>query len=69
MTANEALDAHMKSLPYGERSAMVAKMIINLEISGGTITNWRKGKGRIKPVYRREINQIVGKDIFADVTD
>lgn len=69
MTANNALDVYIKSLPYKERSEFQAKLVLALEISLATISAWRNSKYRIKNVYRHEISNIAGKDIFANVTD
>ena len=69
MTANNALDAYIKSLPYKERSEFQAKLVLALEISLATISGWRNSKTRIKNVYRHEISNIIGKDIFANVVD
>lgn len=69
MTSNVALDAYIKSLPYKERSEFQAKLVLRLEISLATISAWRNAKSRIKNVYRREISNIIGKDIFENVTD
>ena len=69
MTANDALDGYIKSLPYKERSEFQAKLVLALEISLATISGWRNSKTRIKNVYRHEISNIIGKDIFANVVD
>ena len=69
MTANEALDGYIKSLPYKDRSKFQAKIVLALEISLATITGWRNSKSHIKDVYRREISNIAGKDIFVNVVD
>lgn len=69
MTASEALDTYIKSLPYKERSKFQAQVTLALEISNATIIGWRNARSRIKNVYRHEISKIAGKDIFANVTD
>ncbi len=69
MTSNVALDSYIKSLPYKDRSAFQAKLVLALEVSLPTISAWRNSKAHIKNVYRREISNIIGKDIFADVVD
>ncbi len=69
MTASEALDSYIKSLPYRERSQFQAKVTLALEISNATIIGWRNGRTRIKNVYRHEISKIADEDIFANVTD
>ena len=69
MTANDALDGYIKSLPYKDRSKFQAKVALALEISLATISGWRNSKSYIKKVYRHEISNIVGKDIFANVVD
>ncbi len=69
MTSNVALDTYIRSLPYKDRSEFQAKLVLALEVSLATISAWRNSKSRIKNVYRHEISNIIGKDIFADVVD
>lgn len=69
MTANDALKAHFKSIKPNERVKLTLEIMRRLEVSAGTVDNWRYSATRIKPIYRREISDIIGKDIFSDVTD
>ncbi|MDE6290514.1 MAG: hypothetical protein K2M16_03185 [Muribaculaceae bacterium] len=69
MTANEALFEYYSSIPKKERSKLTLELMIQLEVTYYTVHNWRYSNSRIKPLFRREISRIIGKDIFADVTD
>lgn len=69
MTANEALKNHFKSIPVKERAKLTRDLIIQLDVTAKTVQNWRYSITAIKPVYRREISRIIGKDIFSNVTD
>lgn len=69
MTANEALDNHLSSLPYLECAKKSKEIRDTFEISIFTFSFWRRGRTRIPPFYRPEISRILGKDIFIDVTN
>lgn len=69
MTANQALDVYLASLPDEERVPLVCKLREHLCVTEAIFSNWRRSKTKIKQIYRREIAKIIGKDIFADVTD
>ena len=69
MTANEALNGYFMSLPRKDKAELTRNLIVALEITPGTLSGWRFMTTRIPTIYRREINRIVGKDIFVDVTD
>lgn len=69
MTANEALNGYFKSLSRPEKRQLAGQLIQNLEISPSVLGNWRCSTTPIKNIYRREISRIIGKDIFANVTD
>ncbi|PWL61044.1 MAG: hypothetical protein DBY35_06595 [Bacteroidales bacterium] len=67
MTANEAFDGYLSSLPNNIRIAKTRDLRFFLDISSYVIHDWRIGRTRIRPIYQREISKIVGEDIFRDV--
>lgn len=69
MTANQALDSYLSALPDEERIDLAAKLREYLSVSSFVFSNWRRSKTKIKPIYRREIANFIGKDIFENVTD
>lgn len=69
MTANEALNGYFMSLSRSDKAELTRNLIINLEITPSTLNSWRFMKVRIPGLYRREINRIIGKDIFSDVSN
>ena len=69
MTANQALDQFLAGMSDEDRIPLVRKLQKELEVSPYIFSAWRRGRTRIRPIYRREISRIVGKDVFADVTE
>ena len=69
MNANEAFDTHLRSLPIDEYRKMSKEIRKTFVISSTVFANWCSGRTRIPPFYRREINRILGKDIFSEVVD
>lgn len=69
MTANQALDTYLSSLPKAERIDLTAKLREYLGVSVYVFCYWRRSRTPIKPIYRREIANFIGKDIFENVTD
>ena len=69
MTANQALDQFLAGMPDEERIPLVKKLQKELEVSANVFSAWRRGRTFIRPIYRREISRIVGKDVFAYVTE
>lgn len=69
MTANQALDGYLSSLPDEERIELVAQLREFLGVSIHVFCNWRRSRTPIKPVYRREITNFIGKDLFQNVSD
>lgn len=69
MTANEAFAGYFKSISTEERAKITRTLIIQLEITANIVRNWRYSQSKIRPIYRREIIKIIGKDIFENVTD
>ena len=69
MTANEALKEHYRSIPVADRNKLTYELMKQLGVSAKTVENWRYSRTFLKPVYRREINRIIGIDIFDGVTD
>lgn len=72
MKANEALSSHIDSLfssdPVSARR-LVREIKDRCEISTAVYSNWRVGRTPIRKLERREITQILGVDIFENVTD
>lgn len=69
MTANEALNDYFKTIAVRDRAALTRDLLVKLEITPITLSNWRYSRTRIKPVFQREISKIIGKDIFANITN
>ena len=69
MTPNEALRIYFKSIPVKERAKLTRDLMVQLDVSAKTVENWRYSITPIKSVYQREINRIIGKDIFLGVSD
>ncbi len=69
MTVNQALNQYFKSLPRPEKRDLLCKMSLQLDVTPAIISNWRSSITPIKSIYIPEIIKIIGKDIFANVTD
>lgn len=69
MTANKALADYLRSLPPAERIAKSRDIREKLCISNNVLTSWRVGRTKIHPVFRDKIIEILGCDIFMDVTN
>lgn len=69
MTANEALDAYLKSLSPAERVAKSRDICALCDVSYQVLYNWRKGYTPIGKLQRREISKIIGADIFTDIEE
>lgn len=63
MTANEVLDHYLGSLSRPELNAKSRDIRETLGISRAKLSNWRRGKTKIAPVYFDKIIEIVGVDL------
>lgn len=63
MTPNEALDRYLQSLPNDERIAKSRDIREKLEISRYVLSDWRRGRTPIHPVFFAKIIEIVGVDL------
>lgn len=69
MTANEALNNYLSSLPYLVSAQKAKEMQLKFSISEDVVSHWRRGRTKIPPFYRPEISKILGVDIFTDVAN
>lgn len=67
MTTNQSLDNYLASLPDKERIAKSRDIRELLNISCAKLSDWRRGRTRLHPVFLREISEIVGVDLLSDV--
>lgn len=67
MTTNQSLDRYLASLPNDARIAKSRDIRKLLNISRAKLSDWRRGRSRLHPVFLREISEIVGVDLLADV--
>lgn len=69
MTPNKALTTYLSRFSKKERKAKTLEICRLCQISLFTFYEWRSGRTIIKPIYRDKINEIVGEDIFVNVTN
>lgn len=69
MTANEALDAYLRSLDPKERAAKSRDIRSLCQKSRSVLYDWRKGRSQIEVVWRDKITEEVGENIFENVTN
>lgn len=67
MTTNQSLDQYLSSLSGAERIAKSRDIRNFLRISASILSDWRRGRTKLHPVFLREISEIVGVDLLADV--
>lgn len=67
MTANEALDYYLGSLPNNERIAKSRDIREILGISRNVLSDWRRSRTKIQPISFTKIIEIVGVDLNAYV--
>lgn len=67
MTTNQSLDRYLTSLPNAERIAKSRDIRSFLGISTAVLSDWRRGRTKLHPVFLREIGKIVGVDLMVDV--
>lgn len=63
MSPNEALDQYLRSLSRKERVAKSRDIREMLGISRFVLSNWRRGRTKLSPVYFDKIMEIVGVDL------
>lgn len=63
MTTNEALDYYLGSLPNNERIAKSRDIREILGISLCVLSDWRRGRTKIHPIFFAKIIEIVGVDL------
>lgn len=64
MTANEALDNYLRSLPPRERIAKSRDIREICNKSRFVLSDWRRGRTRIDLAWRDKISEALGKNIF-----
>lgn len=69
MTANEALDAYLRSLDPKDRAAKSRDIRSLCQKSRSVLYDWRKGRSQIEAVWRDKITEVVGENIFKNVTN
>lgn len=67
MTTNESLDNYLSSLPNNVRIIKSRDIRYALKISRTKLSTWRRGLTPLHPVFLREISNIVGVDLMANV--
>lgn len=67
MTTNQSLDCYLASLPNEVRIAKSRDIRKLLNISRAKLSDWRRGRTQLHPLFLREISKIVGVDLLADV--
>lgn len=67
MTTNQSLDRYLTSLPSRVRLAKSRDIRKVLKISRAKLSDWRRGRSHLHPIFLREISEIVGVDLLADV--
>lgn len=63
MTPNEALNQYLGSLSSVERVAKSRDIREKLGISRAVLSDWRRGRTKLAPVYFDKIIEIVGVDL------
>ncbi len=64
MTANEALDNYLRSLPNRERIAKSRDIREICKKSRFVLSDWRRGRTCIDLAWRDKISEALGKNIF-----
>lgn len=63
MDRNLALDRYLQSLPHEERIAKSRDIREMLGISRFVLSDWRRGRTMLHPVFFDKIKEIVGVDL------
>ena len=66
MTANEALDNYLRSLPGRERITKSRDIREICKKSRAVLSDWRRGRSRIDLAWRDKITEAIGVDIFSN---
>lgn len=66
MTANEALDNYLRSLPNRERIAKSRDIREICQKSRFVLSDWRRGRTPIDIAWRDKITEALGENIFAN---
>lgn len=69
MDKNKILDSYLKSLPTRERIAKSRDIREKLCVSRFVLSDWRRGRTRIHPVFFDKIIEIVGVDLNSFVVN
>lgn len=69
MDKNKALDSYLKSLPTRERIAKSRDIREKLGVSRFVLSDWRRGRTIIHPVFFDNIIEIVGEDLNSFVVN
>jgi len=69
MTANEALDNYLSSLPSKERIAKSRDIRGICHKSTSVLSDWRRGRTKIDIAWQDKITAALGKNIFDNVED
>lgn len=67
MTANEALDKYLSSLPSKERIAKSRDIREICQKSCSVLSDWRRGRTKIDIAWQDKITAALGKNIFTNV--
>lgn len=67
MNTNHKLDRYLSSLPNNVRIAKSRDIRRILKISRAVLSDWRRERSHLKASRLREISEIVGVDLLADV--
>lgn len=63
MTPNEALDFYLSSLPRHARIAKARDIREYLGISKCVLSNWRRGRSKLKRIYLDKIMEVLDVDL------
>lgn len=69
MDKNKSLDSYLKSLPTRERIAKSRDIREKLGVSRFVLSDWRRGRTIIHPVFFDKIIEIVGEDLNSFVVN
>ncbi len=69
MTANHALDKYLSTLESTERVAKSRDIRAFCQISRFVLSDWRRGRTQIPCLFRDKIKEVVGENIFENVTN
>ncbi len=69
MTANEALDAYLRSLGPKERAAKSRDIRALCQKTRSVLYDWRKGRSQIDIAWRDKITEAIGENIFTNITN